>query len=47
MEGGVVEANRAVIEGIGVLVEDEFEEVEGSHELVEKHDMPPKVHPGD
>jgi hypothetical protein len=46
MEGGVVEADRAVIEGIAVFPEDD-EKTPQSTELVKKDDMPPKVAPGD
>ena len=44
IQGGVVEADVAVIEGIAVNPE---KEIVASRELVEKHDMPPKVAPGD
>jgi hypothetical protein len=46
MEGGVVEADVAVIEGIAVDPSSD-EEVSQHTELVLKEDQPPKVAPGD
>ena len=46
MEGGVVEADVAVIEGIAVVPKSD-EEVQEHTELVLKEDQPPKVAPGD
>jgi hypothetical protein len=46
MEGGVVEADVAVIEGIAVDLSSD-EEVSQHTELVLKEDQPPKVAPGD
>ncbi len=46
MEGGVVEADRAVIEGIAVVPEGD-EKAPQSTELVQRQELPPKVAPGD
>ena len=47
MEGGVVEADRAVIEGLTVSADEDPVVPETGTNMVLKEDKPPKVSPGD
>jgi hypothetical protein len=47
MEGGVVEADRAVIEGLTVSADEDPVIAETGTNMVLKEDKPPKVSPGD